>query len=101
MRSAEMLEAAGLPMEETPYSPQRIAVISATFNRLLTSGLLMHDGDPVLRAQVLAATSKETETGWRYVLSPRSAALICLANACHQATAYSPEPVLVLPGSMG
>jgi hypothetical protein len=101
MRSAEILQAAGLPTQETPYSPQRIAIISATFNRLLNAGLLMHDGDPVLRAQVLAATSKETETGWRYVLSPRSAALITLANACHQATAYSPEPFIVLPTGVG
>jgi hypothetical protein len=101
MRSAEILLNAGLPVEETPYSPQRIAVISATFARLLNAGLLMHDGDPVLRAQVLAATSKETETGWRYVLNPRSAALITLANACHQATAFSPEPIIVVPGGLG
>ena len=84
LRSAEILAAAGLPMMETAYSPQRFAVISSTFNRLLNAELLMHDGDPALRAQVLAATSRETETGWRYVLSPRCAALFAVANACHQ-----------------
>jgi hypothetical protein len=91
MRSAEILTAAGVPMVETPYSPQRFAVISSTFNRLINAGLLMHDRDPALRAQVLAATAKESETGWRYVLSPHCAALFALANACHQITAFSPE----------
>jgi hypothetical protein len=97
MRSAEILASAGLPMVETPYSPQRFAVISSTFIRLINAGLLMHDRDPALRAQVLAATAKETETGWRYVLTPRCAALFALANACHQLTAFVPEPFIGVP----
>ena len=101
MRSAEILEAAGLPMVETPYSPQRFAVISSTFNRLVNAGLLVHDGDPALRAQVLAATSKDSETGWRYVQSPRCAALFALANALHQASSVEEDMRIILPESAG
>ena len=56
--------------------PQRWRVTRvrfSTFNRMLNSGLLMHDGNPELRASVLAATSKDSEAGWRYVMSPRAA----------------------------
>lgn len=101
MRSAEILDAVGLPMVETPYSPQRFAVISSTFNRLVNAGLLMHDGDPALRAQVLAATSKDSETGWRYVLSPQCAALFALANALHQATSVVDDLIMILPRTRG
>ena len=83
-------------MVETPYSAQRFAVISSTFNRLLGAELLMHDGDPSLRAQVLAATAKESETGWRYVNSPHCAALFAVANTYHQLAATPPPPEVMV-----
>ncbi|MGI8616964.1 MAG: hypothetical protein ACR2L4_09345 [Actinomycetota bacterium] len=35
-------------------------------------------------AHVLAATTKETDRGRRYVKTPRSRALIAMAFACHR-----------------
>jgi phage terminase large subunit-like protein len=85
-RSAELLEARGLPMVEIPHSPERLSIVSQTLHRLISQGDLAHDGDAVLRAQVTAAVTKETERGWRLLKSPQSRALIAMAVAVHQAT---------------
>ena len=96
-RSAEILAAEGLPIgdDETlgkfPQSPERMSQASACVFRLIENGELVHDGDPALRAQVLAGVTKETERGWRLQKDPRSRrpidALIALAMACYAATA--------------
>jgi phage terminase large subunit-like protein len=84
-RSAELLQADGLPMVEFPQSPERMANASENLYRLIEGGLLAHDGDPVLRSHVVAGVTKETERGWRLVKAPRLSrpidALIALAMA--------------------
>jgi phage terminase large subunit-like protein len=84
-RSAELLEADGLPMVEFPQSAERMANASENLYRLIESGQLVHDGDPVLRAHVVAGTTKATERGWRLVKDPKLSrpidALIALAMA--------------------
>jgi hypothetical protein len=91
IRSADLLAARGIPMIEAPHSPVRLAAASGTFNRMLRSGLLMHDGDPVLRTHALAATVKTSESGERYEISDRARGLIALVMAVHAATALG-EP---------
>jgi hypothetical protein len=93
IRSADLLAARGIPMIEAPHSPVRLAAASGTFNRMLRSGLLMHDGDPVLRTHALAATVKTSESGERYEISDRARGLIALVMAVHAATALDdPTP---------
>jgi len=74
-----------------PQSPERMSQASAALYRLIESGELVHDGDPALRAQVLAGVTKETERGWRLQKDPHSHrpidALIALAMACYEAGA--------------
>ena len=86
VRSAELLEADGVPMAQAPHSPTALAAASGTFNRLLRGGLLMHDGDPVLRTHVLAARLKTNEAGERYEVTDRSRGLIALVMAVHGVT---------------
>jgi phage terminase large subunit-like protein len=90
-RSAELLAADGLPMVEFPQSPERMANASENLYRLIEGGLLAHDGDPLLRAHVVAGVTKETERGWRLVKDPRLSrpidALIALAMAAMPAAA--------------
>lgn len=98
-RSAEMLEAEGLPMIEVPQSPERMHIVSAELFRLIETGVLRHDGDPNLRAHVLAGVTKETERGWRLRKDPKSRrpidALIALAMACYVATVGQSSEILV------
>jgi phage terminase large subunit-like protein len=91
-RSAEILEAEHLPMIEVPQRPQRLAQATATIWRLISAGLLHHDGDPELRSQALAGRTKETTGGWRLDPTPETVALIALAMACHEATQTPAEP---------
>jgi phage terminase large subunit-like protein len=91
-RSAELLEARGLPMLEVPHSPERMSIVSQTLHRLIQQRKIRHDGDRALRAQVLGAVTKETERGWRLLKSPQSRALIAMAVAVHQATQVDTTP---------
>lgn len=97
-RSADMLEADGLPMVEFPQSAERLTLASGTFFKLVEEGLLHHDGDPVLRAHVLGARVKDDERGWRFRKDPRSQrptdALFALAVTAHVALTEpaAPEP---------
>ena len=85
-RSAELLGQEGLLMREVPQRPQRLAEATSTFWRLVSGGLLSHDGDPVLRAHVLAGQTKETVAGWRIDPNPQTVGLVALVMACHEAT---------------
>ena len=87
MRSAEILQQAGIPMMEAPQTPIRYAEATATLWRLISAGLIVHDGDEALRREVLAGQTKETEQGWRLVATEQTRALIALALAVHQASA--------------
>jgi len=92
-RSAELLEARGLPMVEVPHSPERLSIVSQTLHRLICQGDLAHDGDEVLASQVGRAVTKETERGWRLLKSSDSRALIAMGFAVHQATQVGKRPL--------
>lgn len=94
-RSAEILQRAGLPMVEAPQSATRLAQATATLWRLISAGLLGHDGDPELRTQVLAGQTKDTEEGYRLVPDERTHVLIALAMAVHEASALMEKKVYV------
>lgn len=91
-RSAELLEARGLPMVEIPHSPERLSIASTTLQSLVASGKLHHDGAADLRRAVLQGSTKDSERGWRFVKTPGTRPLIALAIAAHQATQVAPEP---------
>lgn len=63
--SAEILEEEGLVLVEMPQSDSRMAPASQTLYELIRDGRLVHDGDAVLRSQILAAVPSETERGAR------------------------------------
>jgi hypothetical protein len=97
-RSADMLEEEGVPMLEHPLTPERMVPASGTLYELVEEKTLVHDGDPELRAQVLAGRVKDTENGWRFVSDPTMTrpidALIALAIGCHTALSTVPtEPL--------
>jgi phage terminase large subunit-like protein len=87
IRSADILAGKGLPMSEAAHSPIRLTAATGTFDRLLNAGLLGHDGDPVLRDQVLAGRRKVQETGERFEITDRARALVAIAFAVHGVTA--------------
>jgi phage terminase large subunit-like protein len=95
-RSAEILVEEGLPMDEVPQRVTRLARATATLWRLVSAGLLAHDGDPELRAQVLAGRTKETTQGWHLEPTASTSALIALAVACHEATKVPPSAPMVV-----
>ena len=92
MRSAEILQQAGIPMVEAPQVPVRYAEATATLWRLIAAGLIVHDGDEALRREVLAGQTKETEQGWRLVATEQTRSLIALALAVHSASALMDTP---------
>ena len=94
-RSAEVLESEGIPVLDVPQRPERMTLASATIYKVIQEKRLVHDGDPELRAQVLAGRVKETERGWRLTKdlhSPRPiVGLIALAVGCHVVATETPE----------
>jgi hypothetical protein len=93
IRSRELLEDEGLRVVDAPQSATGLAAATGTFNKLLRSGLLMHDGDPILRAHALSATVKTNESGEKYEASDRARGLIALVMAVHGVTEMSaPAP---------
>jgi phage terminase large subunit-like protein len=91
MRSAELLTERGLPMIEIPQRPMRLAQATATMWRLVSAGLLRHDGSRDLRAQVMLGRTKETVQGWYLVPGAGTAGLIAVVIAAHQATQVPPD----------
>ena len=75
-----------LAVVEAPQSIAALAAATGTFNRMLQAGLLMHDGDPVLRTHALSATMKTNEAGERYEVTDRARGLIALVMAVHGVT---------------
>jgi len=67
--SADELEAAGLPMEEFPQSPARMAPATAAASELILDVCecgdprLEHDGDPVLARHIRAAVPRSMRRG--------------------------------------
>jgi phage terminase large subunit-like protein len=96
-RSAEILEAEGYPMSDVPQRARRLSQATANMWRLISGGLLLHDGDPGLRSQVLAGRTKETIQGWHLDPQADTPGLIAVAIAAHAITEYDPEPYVGLP----
>ena len=63
--SAEMLEELGVTVVEFPQNDSRMAPASETLFELIRERRLVHDGDPELRRQMLAAVPSQTERGVR------------------------------------
>ena len=66
-RSAQELSGKGFLMIEQPMSPERMAIASQALYQAVMDGKIVHAGDPVLAAHVLAGTVKQHERGWRLV----------------------------------
>jgi len=94
---ADVLIEAGLPMDERPQRPKRLVMATSTLWRLISAGLLQHDGDPELRAQVLAGQTKEGTAGWQLFPTSQTTGLIAVAMACHEATQFTPTEFWVIP----
>jgi phage terminase large subunit-like protein len=90
--AADVLIERGLPMEPIPQTPLRLSTATSTLWRLISSGLLMHDGDAELRREVLAGQTRETVGGWRLDPTPDTSALVALTIACHEATKIGTAP---------
>jgi phage terminase large subunit-like protein len=83
--SAEMLEEEGLHMVEFPQFASRMGPASEQLLELVKQRRLVHDGDPDLRAAVLAAIAKRTRRGWVIDKPKGSTKLIDLLVACAMA----------------
>jgi len=86
IRSRDLLADKGLSVVEAPQSTAALAAATGTFNRMLRAGLLMHDGDPVLRDHVLSATLETKEAGERFKVTDSARGLIALVMAVHGVT---------------
>lgn len=86
--SSEELAEEGIPMVQFDQNASRMAPASERLYELVKEHRLVHDGDPVLRRQVLAAVATETERGWRISKRKsreRTDAAIALAMAADRA----------------
>lgn len=100
-RSAELLESQGLPMVESPHSPERLARATSTVQRIIQAGILRHDGDEGLRTQMLRSQIKESQRSRTLVKGDGSRGVIAVALAVQQATLVSeepPRPLIVVAG---
>lgn len=64
-RSAQALTDDGLPMLEFPQSAARMVPACQTAYELICTQRVVHSGDPIFTDQILAATPRETDGGWR------------------------------------
>ena len=95
-RAMELVEDRGAPVEEHPYSTPRQIEATATFDRYLRSGDIIHDGDVLTRAHVLAAIKKVGMMGEHYMASDQTRAIVAISQAVHAATALPDEPLRML-----
>lgn len=85
VRSAQILDSEGLPVETFPQNDTRMVPASQLLYDAIMHGQLVHDGDPRVTDQVMAAGVYETARGWRLhkKKSGRSIdATVSLAIAC-------------------
>jgi len=59
----EDMVAEGVPMEAFPQSNERMAPAAAELRMAILTGAFEHDGDPILRAHVLAGSAKDVGAG--------------------------------------
>jgi phage terminase large subunit-like protein len=96
-RSAEILSDEGLPMVEFPQSSARMVPACGTLYEMIVGGRLAHDNDPVMVDQVLSATPRSTDTGWRLSKGKSKRkidAAIAMAMAVDRATRRPEEEVV-------
>jgi phage terminase large subunit-like protein len=92
----------GIPLEDLAQSPMRLMEATSTFRTLVAAHRLSHDGDPVLRKQVMAGMVKEAPTGSYLTPTKEVQGLVAVILAADQATQWSPRPLVLLPsGSVG
>ena len=65
LRSAQVLADDGVPMVEFPQSAARMVPASGTLYEEIVNQRIAHDGDSTFADQVLSATPRATDTGWR------------------------------------
>lgn len=65
LRSAQVLADDGVPMVEFPQSAARMVPASGTLFEEIVNGRIAHSGDSTFSDQVLSATPRATDTGWR------------------------------------
>lgn len=85
---AQRLDAEGLPVELFPQSHTRMVPASMLLYDLVREGRLVHDGDPEVTEQVLAAGVSEVAQGWRLDKRRGNRSIdsaIALAMACQMA----------------
>lgn len=88
VRSAQILDAEGLPVETFPQNDTRMVPASQVLYDAIMHGQLVHDGDPRVTDQVMAAAIYETARGWRLHKKKSGRAIdatISLAIACQLA----------------
>lgn len=93
-RSAEMLDAEGLPMVQFDGNNSRTVPASNRLYEAINRGELVHDGDPLLAAHVRSGVKMDTERGWRLVKAKAKEpmdALYALMIAFAIAETLSPE----------
>ncbi len=76
----------GLPMEDLAQSPMRLMEATSTFRTLVASHRLIHDGDPVLRKQVLSGRVREAPTGSYLLPTKEVQGLVAVILAADQAS---------------
>lgn len=88
---SQQLEAAGLPIEPFPQSPERMMKATETFQRIVLSTRLRHGNDRTIDEQVASLGIRETDRGVRISKSRSggridsiSAAVMCLEEAFGQ-----------------
>lgn len=97
----DVMRDAGLPLEDLAQSPMRLMEATATFRTLVASHRLIHDGDPVLRKQVLSGRVKEAPTGSYLMPTKEVQGLVAVIIAADQASQWSPRPLVLLPAGVG
>ena len=86
---ADFLERSGFPLVNVYQSPVALMEATATFLGLVGSSKVIHDGDPELRRQVLAAQVKESTTGAYFRPVAQQNAFFGLIMAVHQAAEHA------------
>ena len=88
-RSAEILSDDGFPMVEFPQSAARMVPACGHLYEMIVGGKIAHDGAPVFTDQVMSATPRSTDQGWRLSKGKSKRkidAAIALAMAVDRAT---------------
>ena len=98
---AKMLLDEGIPMVEVPQSHARMVPACGYAYQQIVAGQVVHDGDPVLTAHVLAAARRTSEGGWtlskgksRQVIDAAIAVVLALWESEQQAKP-APEPFAI------